>query len=73
MTNLIPSPDACPPGIFDAWADDYDREAGAETGFLFTGYTRVSESVIAWSNPFPGARLLDLGTGTGIYCIRSSA
>lgn len=73
MAVIDPFPDPYPAADFDAWADTYDDETTAEEGFPFTGYSQVIDGVIAMSNPLKNARVLDLGTGTGILAGRMSA
>lgn len=52
--------------LFDAWASTYDRDLDTATGVL-TGYgqsLRVAASLVP---SHPGARLLDVGVGTGSF------
>ena len=52
-------------GLFDAWAEGYDRSVQGAEGFPFIGYGRVLGEVVARAGVRPGMMVLDLGTGTG--------
>lgn len=51
--------------IFDRWAADYDRSVAMSDAFPFIGYERVLDEIVRKASPEPGARVLDLGIGTG--------
>lgn len=51
-------------GIFDRWAERYDRSVQSDTG-LHEGYGQVLDLVVRSADARPGMRVLDLGIGTG--------
>ncbi|HSM25527.1 MAG TPA: class I SAM-dependent methyltransferase [Anaerolineaceae bacterium] len=53
------------PEDFDPWAEHYDSEVAAESGFPFLGYSAVMKAIIEQANPQPGLKVLDVGCGTG--------
>jgi putative AdoMet-dependent methyltransferase len=62
--------DPFPASEFDAWADTYDEQARGHSGFPFTGYEQVLDTIAAQSAAQPGDSVLDLGTGTGNLALR---
>jgi putative AdoMet-dependent methyltransferase len=52
-------------GVFNAWAQDYDRFVTSATGFPFDGYEAVLDEVVTQSTASVGQTVLDLGIGTG--------
>jgi putative AdoMet-dependent methyltransferase len=53
------------PEHFDHWAANYDKDVATESGFPFTGYADLLQSMIDVANPQPNQIVLDLGCGTG--------
>ena len=53
------------PDQFDPWAENYDDDVEAESGFPFSGYARLLNSIVTSGGPNPGETVLDLGCGTG--------
>ena len=51
--------------LFDDWAERYDRLVGSDDSFPHDGYEQVLDTVVNLAAARPGARVLDLGTGTG--------
>ena len=54
-----------PPDEFDSWAEKYDQDTNAETGFPFTGYSALLQTIFEKAACPPGSDVLDLGIGTG--------
>lgn len=54
------------PELFDAWAENYDYwiEIGSDS-FPFRGYDDVLNRIVELSECNPGARIMDVGIGTG--------
>lgn len=50
---------------FDQWSATYDHDVQDESGFPFSGYTRVLNRVISLAQIEPGMEVLELGAGTG--------
>ncbi len=50
---------------FDQWSATYDHDVQDESGFPFSGYTRVLNRVISLAQIEPGLEVLELGAGTG--------
>ena len=55
--------------LFDDWAETYD-ESVLPGGFPFEGYDRVLAGVVGGTGVGDGARVLDVGTGTGALAAR---
>jgi putative AdoMet-dependent methyltransferase len=51
--------------LFDGWAETYDRSVRDQRGFPFEGYEQVLDEVVRQAGVAPGARILDVGIGTG--------
>lgn len=59
--------------LFDAWAGAYDASLENATGFPFEGYAEVLAGVVGGAGVGAGARVLDVGTGTGALAARFAA
>lgn len=59
MADIYPSSD------FDEWAPTYDESVRSENGFPFEEYETVLKMILRLAPPEPGARVLDMGIGTG--------
>lgn len=57
--------DPYPPSDFDEWAPTYDESVTPGKGFPFEGYAAVLSTITRLAPPVPGARVLDMGIGTG--------
>lgn len=57
--------DLFPASDFDAWADTYDRDVAANSGFPFEGYRQALDAAFRAARAGPGMCVLDLGAGTG--------
>ena len=51
-------------GLFDRWAENYDRQLDAPRG-IFEGYDDVLARVVRDADAQPRMQVLDLGAGTG--------
>ncbi len=51
--------------LFDDWAERYDHSVRSDDSFPHDGYAQVLDTIINLAAAGPGARVLDLGTGTG--------
>ena len=61
---------------FDLWADGYDRDVGLsddDGSYPFAGYREVLNRIYNRVLTVPGARVLDLGFGTGVLAARLEA
>ncbi len=56
--------------LFDGWAERYDDGLRDASGFPFEGYGRVLEGVVGGAGVGAGAKVLDVGTGTGALAAR---
>ena len=59
------NPTLFPVEDFDGWADSYDADIQAVSGFPLEGYLDVLERLVELAQVQPGMRVLDLGCGTG--------
>jgi putative AdoMet-dependent methyltransferase len=50
---------------FDNWATRYDESVSHRDGYPFAGYRNVLDRIVTLTRPHAGARILDLGVGTG--------
>jgi putative AdoMet-dependent methyltransferase len=66
-TDLFPASD------FDAWAETYDQDTSANSGFPFDGYSQALERAVFLTQASPGQSVLDLGAGTGNLSARFAA
>lgn len=59
--------------LFDGWAASYDASLEDAAGYPFEGYERVLAEVVGGAGVGDGAKVLDLGTGTGALVVRFAA
>ncbi len=59
--------------LFDNWAAHYDESLQETAGFPFEGYDEVLTGVVSGAGVEAGAKVLDIGTGTGALAARLAA